>query len=152
MRLEEAEEVGHLFERILMGSPYYNDRAKSAELAKYSPALLASSVTDEPDSVLVAKVGSTLAGYCLSRKDDELIWLSWFGVLADHHRRGVGTALLRKLDSVAQQSKVHKIWCDCRTENVSAKFALMGHGFQPLCTVKNHWYGQDFILWEKFVA
>jgi hypothetical protein len=22
-------------------------------------------------------------------------------------------------------------------------------GFQPQCTLRNHWYGQDFILWEK---
>ena len=151
MGLTEAEALSQLFGQVVTALPYYNDIAKKSELAKYSPALLRESVSQDPDSVLVAKSGGNLLGFCISRNDDGLIWLSWFGVHAGHRREGIGSALLRKLEDTVRSGKSHKIWCDCRTENQNSKVLLSKHSYQQICTVRNHWYHQDFILWEKLV-
>jgi ribosomal protein S18 acetylase RimI-like enzyme len=152
MESEQAEDLSAMFGEIVVSLPYYNEVAKTAEIAKYAPALLRESVLKHPDSVLVAKNGREIVGFCFSEDDDGLVWLAWFGVHHSYRRRGIGVALLRKLEEVARDRRSHKIWCDCRTENEASKLVLSTYGYVELCTVRNHWYGQDFILWEKLVG
>jgi ribosomal protein S18 acetylase RimI-like enzyme len=147
----DIEPLSQLFREVISVLPYYNETAKRSELAKYSSTLLLESVNNDPDSVLVAKVAGKLAGFCLSRDDDGVIWLSWFGVHHSYRRKGIGSALLQRLEETVRDGRAHKIWCDCRTENEASKTLLNDRGYTQLCIVRNHWYGQDFILWEKFV-
>jgi GNAT superfamily N-acetyltransferase len=152
MKSHEAEPVSALFREVLAALPYYNGRAKEAEAARYSAERLADSIVADPDSVMVATMDSCLVGFCFSSKDSELIWLSWFGVRPGQRGKGIGSALLNSLERRAISSGSHKVWCDCRTDNTASKAILIGHDYQPLCTVQNHWHGQDYILWQKFIA
>lgn len=152
MEDHDAESLNLLFRRVVEALPYYNQTAKQTELRKYSATLLREAAQTDPGSVLVAKIGPELVGFCLSENDDGLIWLAWFGVHPKFRRQGIGAALLDKLEDVARSAQSHKIWCDCRTENETSKVSLRNNGYVELCTVRNHWYGQDFILWEKLVA
>jgi ribosomal protein S18 acetylase RimI-like enzyme len=149
---DEAEELSSMFNQIVVSLPYYNEVAKRSEIAKYSPELLLAYAAESPGSIIVARDGGELVGFCFSKDDDGIIWLAWFGVHASYRRRGVGLALLQNLEEIARSRNVHKVWCDCRTENEASKAVLSGYGYIELCTVRNHWYGQDFILWEKSVA
>ena len=148
----EPELLSELFRTILDGLPYYNERAKRSEVAKYTADRLRQSALGDPESILVARISDRLAGYAINNLDDETIWLSWFGVDPAFRKRGVGTSLLRALDRRAETLGAHKVWCDSRTENLESKLTLTGHGFRQLCTIPDHWYRQDFILWEKRVG
>jgi ribosomal protein S18 acetylase RimI-like enzyme len=106
----------------------------------------------DPGSVLTAHLDNKLVGFVISNLDDETIWLSWFGVDMAVRQRGVGSSLLRALDQRARLVGAHKVWCDSRTDNMASRLALSKHGFQPICTIPDHWYRQDFILWEKRVG
>lgn len=147
----EADAVSQLFAEIVLALPYYNDTAKKSELSQYTAASLRESIVDDPDSVLVARVGERPIGFCISRPDDGLVWLSWFGVDATYRRQGVGAALLERLESTVREGRSHKIWCDCRTSNEASQIVLSQNNYTKICVVNNHWYGQDFILWEKLV-
>jgi ribosomal protein S18 acetylase RimI-like enzyme len=152
MEPHEADPVAHLFEDVLSTLPYYNELAKATELSKYSAAALQKAIQEDPDSILVAIVKGEIVGFCFSRMDDTLVWLSWFGVRRDMRQRRIGSLLLEALEETLRRGRSHKMWCDCRTENAASAVALMKHGFVRLCTVRNHWYGQDFYLWEKPVG
>jgi ribosomal protein S18 acetylase RimI-like enzyme len=147
----DAAELSALFGQILRALPYYNERAQAAELTKYSAAGLKELIRCDPGSVFVAKVGSKLIGYCFSSHDDALVWMAWIAVHPDYRRTKVASALIQTLEARAQSLGSHKIWCDCRTENEPSKLTLLHNGFRQICTIRNHWFGQDFILWEKFV-
>lgn len=149
MEYGEAEQLSAVFALVVKGLPYYNEAAVRSELNKYSPSMLCSSISHDPDSVLVAKERGEILGFCLSHYDDGLIWLAWFGVHPSHRRKGIGSALLQKLENTVGERHAHKIWCDSRTENEASELVLTNQGYRQLCTVRNHWYGQDFILWEK---
>jgi hypothetical protein len=152
MKSAEAQAASDLFREVLLELPYYNKRAKETELARYSADFLRQSITSDRDSVLLAKAGGVPVGFCFSRDDDGVVWLSWFGVRSSFRHCGVGTALLIALERSVATGRSHKIWCDCRTENCESISVLTANKYVQLCTVREHWYGQDFILWEKFVS
>jgi len=149
MERSQAEETSRVFQSVLSAVPYYNERAKSAERLKYTSVRLQELTAADPESVLVASIDTQVVGYCFNERDDELLWLSWFGVHLDFRKRGVGQKLLDAFEDRARSMRSHKVWCDTRTNNSESISVLMRQGFQPLCTARNHWYGQDFILWEK---
>lgn len=129
---------------------YYNERARRAELAKYPAHALRALVAEDPQAVLVARNDSGLTGFCVSRFDDGTIWLSWFGTDARARGRGVGASLLAALALTLRSRHAHKIWCDTRTDNTPSQSVLARAGFRRIATLTNHWYGQDFFLWEWY--
>jgi ribosomal protein S18 acetylase RimI-like enzyme len=144
----EERVVAAAVESAISSLTYYNDRAKREELAKYSEAELRNMSEADVNSVLLARIDGKVAGFCLSRYDDGLIWLSWFGVIEEYRKRGIGRALLEGLERTLLERNAHKIWCDTRTENVRSQHVLEHAGFNRIVSLVNHWYGQDFILWE----
>ncbi|HSS19040.1 MAG TPA: GNAT family N-acetyltransferase [Pyrinomonadaceae bacterium] len=151
MTADEATKVSEIVTSTIRSLNYYNVRAKEEEIRKYSPSELLSSSREDADSVLLAKERQDIIGFCISKYDDGLIWLSWFGVEESHRKKGVGEQLLFSLEATATKRKAHKIWCDTRTVNLTAQRALQKAGYRQIATLKNHWYGQDFLLWEKIV-
>jgi ribosomal protein S18 acetylase RimI-like enzyme len=149
---EDLLDLGEMFAVIVNGLPYYNAIAKNSEISKYQPGSLAAAIKGDPDFAQIARVDGELAGFCFSQKDDGLIWLSWFGVSPKYRRQGIGRALLAALERRARSCRSHKIWCDSRTDNAPSCNLLNRSGFRPICKVTNHWYGQDFILWERYIG
>jgi len=149
---EDAHELSHLFCGVVGALPYYNQRAKTSEFSKYSAARLKEYACSDPDSVVFVKLETKIVGFCFSRVDDELIWLNWIGVHHDYRGQGLASSLLRALDERARRVGAHKVWCDCRANNRTSKLMLMQNGYTEICTIPNHWYGQDYILWQKLVG
>jgi ribosomal protein S18 acetylase RimI-like enzyme len=128
----------------------YNERARRSELAKYTLQSLAALAAADPHAIIVARDADGLAGFCISRFDDGTIWLSWFGTAARARGRGFGAALLAALAGTLPARDAHKIWCDSRTENEKSKSVLERAGYRRITTLVNHWYGQDYYLWEYY--
>ena len=146
----EIEAVAALMHEVVEPLAYYNGRARAAELGKYTADSIRAMVADDPQSVLVARDSGGLAGFCVSRFDDGTIWLSWFGTAARVRGRGVGAALLAALAETLAARHAHKIWCDSRTDNTESRSVLERAGFHRIATLTNHWYGQDYFLWEWY--
>jgi ribosomal protein S18 acetylase RimI-like enzyme len=129
---------------------YYNESAIRAELAKYTPDELRSRVAGDPSAALVARNGDALVGYCVSRFDNGTIYLDWYATdpEARGRGRGIGISLLAALAETLPSRRAHKIWCDSRTDNKESNSVLERFGFRRITTLVNHWYGQDYFLWE----
>jgi ribosomal protein S18 acetylase RimI-like enzyme len=137
--------IAHLISNI----PYYNATAKAHEIERYSSSALLAKINNDPLSVILAREQDALAGFCISRFDDYTIWLEWFGVTEAYRGRAVTRLLLEALEDSLPARGCHKIWCDCLTSNTAAIHVLSTAGYSQIVTLRNHWYGQDFILWEK---
>ena len=145
---DEIDALAALMRDTIEPLGYYNARARRAELDKYTAARLRALVADDPDAALVARDDSGLLGFCVSRFDDGTIWLSWFGTAPRARRRGIGGALLTALAATLPARDAHKIWCDSRVDNVESCAALERAGYRRIATLTNHWFGQDYYLWE----
>lgn len=144
----ELDALAELMHDVIRPLTIYNDRAIQAELTKYTPGTLRALAAKDPLDVLVARDATGLTGFCISRFDDGTVWLSWFGTAARARCRGVGSSLLAALADTLPARGAHKIWCDSRTDNLKSKAVLERFGFRRLATLTNHWYGQDYFLWE----
>jgi ribosomal protein S18 acetylase RimI-like enzyme len=147
----DIDDIVSLFRNVLKTIPYYNALAKKEEHSKYNVKSLEEKLREDKYSVLVARSDSALLGFAFSHFDDYLIWLDWFAVNPRLLRLGIGSAILEKLVETAPERKAHKVWCDTRTTNEPSKATLRKNGFREIAELKNHWYGQDFILWERLV-
>jgi len=148
----EFGQIASMFSRILSNLPYYNSLAKENERVKYTSEKLAEKQTLDKFSILVAlNKSERIVGFCFSHFDDFTIWLDWFGVEPSEREKGVGTAMVQTLLETATERHAHKIWCDTRSSNEPSKSLMRKLGFKEIAEVKNHWYRQDFILWERFV-
>ncbi|MBI3813383.1 MAG: GNAT family N-acetyltransferase [Nitrospinae bacterium] len=152
MNYDDAPQLSHLVEVVITKLAYYNTREQQEELAKYSREALCALIECDPDAVLVAAAEGDIVGFCISRYDDGVLWLSWFGVREDHRGAGIGRELLSALESSCPRRKCHKIWCDTRVPNDRSARVLANAGYHKVCTLLNHWYGQDFHIWEKVLA
>jgi ribosomal protein S18 acetylase RimI-like enzyme len=145
----ETEQLANILKDLIARLSYYNEDARASEIRKYGAGELLVKIKDDPDSVLVAIQKEQIVGFCLSRFDDMLLWIEWFGVVETERKKGIARSLVKFLESTASTRNAHKVWCDCRTENIKSINLLSSSGYTPICSIKNHWYGQDFILWQK---
>lgn len=148
---KECDELSGVIAAVIKAIPYYNDTARHDESQKFTASTLTQKIKDDPYAVIIVYAGERMAGFCLSRFDDYTVWLEWFGVIPGLRGMGIANLLLNKLTETAAPRHCHKIWCDCRTSNKAAIHILTAHGYRQLVTIPNHWYGQDFILWEKLM-
>lgn len=146
---EDCEILSKVIERVIENIPYYNDLAKRDEILKFQPQDLEKKIANDKFSAIVAITDKSIVGFCLTRFDDYLIWLEWVGVAENYRGKGVANLLLKELDKTTLPRNCHKTWCDCRTLNKAAIHILTHNGYRQLVTIRNHWYNQDFILWEK---
>jgi ribosomal protein S18 acetylase RimI-like enzyme len=149
MAPDEAGSVAAMIQSVITGLDFYNERARATEIGIYTAEYLLAALADDPDAVLVAEQGSALAGFCVSRYDDDLIWLSWFGAAPGSVRLGIGSALLLELHTRRHAAGVHKIWCDSRTDNHASRSCLARAGYTEICMIRDHWYRQDYVLLER---
>jgi RimJ/RimL family protein N-acetyltransferase len=147
--ISDVEALSAVITKVIQNIPYYNNVAIREETLKYQPGNLEQKIYEDESSVLVATVDNDIAGFCLSRFDDYVIWLEWFGITEAYRGKGISKLLLTKLEQTVTPRKCHKIWCDCRTDNKASIHILSANGYTQLVTIPNHWYQQDFILWQK---
>ncbi len=148
----DLDALNQLFTSVLVDIPYYNPLAKENEKNRYDTDELAKKLEDDPQSIIVIKDDEKIGAFCFSRFDDFTIWLEWFGVSPSYRGLGLSRLLLKKLEESAKARKCHKIWCDTRTENLAAIHILTNFGYEKITEIKDHWYRQDFFLWQKFIS
>ena len=132
--------------------PLYNDRSKSSDHKIYTKKYLTELHRTDPELLLVGYCGSSLAAFAVCKFDQGPIWLSWFGAVPEYRGHGFGKKILANLLGGLRRRGVHKLWCDTRTNNKYAIKILKSLGFRKLCRMENHWYNQDYFLWEYRVS
>jgi ribosomal protein S18 acetylase RimI-like enzyme len=139
--------VAKLLKQNVLRLPYTQE-AIERELAKYTPHELVNRIHQNPLDILIALYEGQPVGVLIHREDAGTRWIEWLVVDLNYRRLGIGNKLLSELINIAAYSPFHKIWLDTRTENTSAKRFFEAFGFRHLVTIKQHWYGLDYDLYE----
>jgi ribosomal protein S18 acetylase RimI-like enzyme len=149
MKIIEAVSVAKFAAIIINSLSCYTPAARKSEIKKYGARELEEKIKSDKFSVLLAFDGKDIVGFLFSKWDDATIWLEWIGVAKSERRKGIASLLLESLSRTMPKRKAHKSWCDCRTTNHASKRLLVSAGYKKLAVITNHWFKQDYILWQK---
>lgn len=148
---EDLPLVREAFCSVVEPLEVYNDQARRCELERYTVACLRELVQADPRNVVVAVDGGAVRGFAITRHDDGLLWLCWYGVVPTARGRGISRRLLERVLDLARERGYWKVWCDARSENVRSIACLERAGFRVVCELERHWHGQDFVLMERWL-
>ena len=140
-----------LIKKVIYGTPYYTPEGKRMESSKYPPAGLKEKLGNKSWLLLVVKDKKQIVGFLSGYFDCGVFWVDWIGVDAGHRKQGVAARIMGELENIASRNKAHKIWLDTRVANKEAISMFTSMGFKKIANLKNHWYHNDFYLWEKLL-
>ncbi|MCP4246076.1 MAG: GNAT family acetyltransferase [bacterium] len=87
----------------------------------------------QPELLLVATVGSDLVGTALAGYDGHRGWVYYVAVSPDHRRRGIGSALMRRVEQLLADRGCPKLNLQVRAGNdeVVAFYESLGYQVEP---------------------
>lgn len=90
-----------------------------------------------------------LAGYLLAEKPiGGVVYIYWFAVLQEHQGRGVGTALLKRLEKTALKNGAHNIQFHSDKRNVKY---YKSRGYEVVGLDKKSYFGTDNYIIKKII-
>lgn len=145
------KQVSAFMQKVIGETLYYSELARKEEVDGFRLSALTKKWKEGNTVFLVYRDGKSIAGVLSGYYDSGLFWVDWLVVDPQKRRLGVGMGLMTFLEQTLKTEGVHKLWCDSRTNNKESISLLKKLNFKKIATVKNHWYGQDFVLWQKFL-
>ncbi len=148
----DLKSLSEFYQRVIRSNPYYSERAIKEEYRRFSFSNLSKEFSYKENIFVVAEEGHQMIGALNGYREAGMFWADWGVAHPQHRRKGVLTAMMKFLEQKLKKEGMHKIWCDSRTINTQSKAALKKLGFKEITTIKNHWYGLDFVLWQKLIS
>ncbi|HET8924460.1 MAG TPA: N-acetyltransferase [Candidatus Acidoferrum sp.] len=108
----------------------------------YSKTTLRYFLTLASADCVVAIEDNHIAGFILSEENPPLAHIVTLDVAEKHRRRGVGSALLQKLESNLGARGVRSILLETATENEAAVAFWQWHGYRIEATLKRYYLGR----------
>lgn len=111
------------------------------------------SIRDPDTNVAVVRERDDILAFGIMRYRDEVAHLLLFAVRAAHQRKGIGSLVLRWLETVAQSSGVTRIDVECRRDNAAARNFYGEHGYHEHVISRGYYRGiEDAVRLEKWLV
>ena len=110
---------------------------------KYTPARIGRLINDSLRNVVVARIGSDLAGFGIMAYYEHQANLDLLAVKPDFRRRGVGKQLVAWLEKVALTAGVFNVFVQVRAGNTGAVRFYQSLGYAALGQDKAYYSGVE---------
>jgi ribosomal protein S18 acetylase RimI-like enzyme len=148
----EVSGLSQLAIEIISNLDYLNDQARELNVSAYQTGTLSKRLGRAHNLFLVAKDESgKIIAFCAGDSQAVTFYLEWIGVVFSQRKKGVARALLEYLPPTLKEKGDHKIWLMIRTENKESLAFFQNAGYSQVGLFQNHFFGQDYSLWEKFL-
>lgn len=149
LKRENASRYARLVSRVILGTAMYSRRAREQEAQNHSARSVRAQLPRRSNIFLEAVRAGTLEGFCFGSIYGGVMWVEWLGTERRSRGQGVAQHLLLSLESRLRTKKVRKIWLDTRTNNNPSIALFRSLGYRKVGTLRSHWYGHDYFIWEK---
>ncbi|MBI4158622.1 MAG: GNAT family N-acetyltransferase [Candidatus Yanofskybacteria bacterium] len=151
-KLKESDVAAYyrLVRRVILNTSYYSRWAKKEESTGYPPKWIRKGLKNRRKLFLCAKDKDKAVGFLFGSINTGMLHLMWLGVDSKYRNKGIAEQLMRKAEQWAK-GKIHKIWFDTRTTNRESIPLAKKLKYCKAATLRKHYYGQDFYIWEKLI-
>ena len=118
----------------------------------WTPARVARSIRDRATNVVIAECAVDLAGFGVMRYRDDDAHLLLFAVRPEYRRRGIGSSLLRWLESTAATAGIELIFLEARTTNLDARAFYAARGYRELAVLERYYGSEDAVRIGKDIG
>src|SRR3989304_7721154 len=108
LQKDDAEQASKLFKDNVEELKYYKPRARKTFEKIYSPKNLQKKIGKKSYILLVAKDKGLIVGISFGFLDYDVAFRDWTLVQKDYRRKGIGTHLVKKFESICEKLKIHK--------------------------------------------
>jgi ribosomal protein S18 acetylase RimI-like enzyme len=145
----DAGEVQAKLAEAIATSPFYGERFKAVETQRYSARYLHNLMAVDPWHVAVAEQDGEIVAVVITIPEFGNLMCTWFYVDPRFQSRALGIKLLRFMIRFWDHKQFHKVSCYVRPQNHAALVIFQRFGFQTIATLKNHVFGEDYVLLER---
>ena len=111
------------------------------------------SIRDADTNVAVVRDGNSILAFGIMKYRDEVAHLLLFAVRTSRQRQGLGSLVLRWLETVAQSSGVTRIDVECRRDNAAGRNFYGEHGYHEHVISRGYYRGiEDAVRLEKWLV
>lgn len=135
---------------VIDESPHYSDRFKQHEKARLSRPFLRALQRVDPFHVIVLTLDGEPGGAMISGPETGAIFRYWSWVFPSHRKSRLGMHGMRVFDEHWDNGRFHKAYTFVRPENEVALALLRRYGYAQTCMLRQHIFGQDYCVMEKF--
>ena len=117
---------------------------------RWTPRRVRFAIRDNDTMVLVATVNGNFAGFAIMRFGEDVAHLHLLAVDTPFRRAGVGTGLLRWLESSCRTAGMQHIRLEVRYANLPAKRFYEREGYAAIERIREYYgRGEDALVYRK---
>jgi hypothetical protein len=135
---------------VIEESPHYNDTFKAHESGRITKSFLRALQGVDPNHVIVLTADGQPGGGLVSSPEYGAIFRMWSWIFPSHRQTRLGLHGMRVFDEVWDNGKFHKSYTWVRPENEVALALLRRYGYEQTAVLKQHLFGQDYAVMERF--
>lgn len=146
--LGELDQVHAWIMEAVTDSPFYNDTFKAFEKARLSKEYLRNLHATDPAHIMVMTDDDDPVGFMMSGPEYGTLWLYWSYLIPEKRRSTQAMSSMRAFIAYWDNGRFHKIATYTKNGNRAAEAIMKRLGFKFICTLENHIFGEDYLLYE----
>ncbi len=148
----EIEIIHDALMAVIDESPHYNERFKLYEKSRMTKRFLKALQAQDPWHVMVLTVDGEPGGALISGPEFGALFRYWSWIFPSHRHTRLGLHGMRAFDAHWDGTRFHKAFTFVRPENEVALALLRRYGYAQTCILRQHIFGQDYAVLEKFYS
>jgi len=137
---------------VILTSPFYNERFKAHEAGRLDMTFLKNLMAIDPWHIMIMSIDGVPGGAVVSDPELGAIFRLWSWVFPAFRQSRLGMFGMRAFDEHWDNGRFHKAFTYVRPENEIARLLLKRYGYTETCLLRQHIFGQDYLVYEKFYS
>lgn len=134
---------------LIDSMPYYGERFKAYEKARFDKTFLRTLLELDPWHILLLEMNGVTGGFLISGPANGTIFQYWSAIYPAYRGTPLGRFGMDAFISHWDNSRFHKASTYTRPDNRPALVLLRRYGYKEVAHLEDHIFGEDYLVMER---